>query len=254
MIRFMTAEWRDLAMLNWEVPPEALCRHVPLGTELDTFNGRTYVSLVGFRWARTRLLKAAIPFHTAFEEVNLRFYVKRIVDDEVRRGVVFIKEIVPRACVALVARRVYNENFVTASMSHQIDVRDGRARVAYRWRLQGTANSLRIRASGPLQEMPPDALETFIAEHYWGYSRQRDGGTVEYRVDHPRWRIAAADECSLTCDFEALYGQAFGPLLASPPDSVFLADGSPIEVGFGQRLSVERPASPRRRPTRALNA
>ncbi len=236
MMPFMTAEWRDLAMFNWEVPAPLLGRFIPHGTELDAFDGRAYVSLVGFRWARTRLLKIAIPFHTAFEEVNLRFYVKRFVDGETRRGVVFIKEIVPRVCVALVARHVYNENFVTASMSHQIARRDARRCVEYHWRLQGTENSLRVEGRGPCRETPPDSLETFIAEHYWGYSRQRDGGTVEYRVDHPRWRIAPVDEWSLTCDFAGLYGQNLGQRLASPPDSVFLADGSPVVVGFGQRL------------------
>src|ERR1700722_15876019 len=94
---FLSAEWRDLLMLNYEVNPGILQKYVPAGTELDSFQGKTYVSVVGFRFCRTRLLGAIpIPFHTEFEEINLRFYVRRSVGSETRRGVVFIGEIVPK--------------------------------------------------------------------------------------------------------------------------------------------------------------
>ncbi len=45
---FLTAEWRYLAMFNYEVPPELLAPLVPRGTELDSWQGKVYVSLVGF--------------------------------------------------------------------------------------------------------------------------------------------------------------------------------------------------------------
>ena len=41
-----------------------------------------YVSLVGFMFKNTRLLNIPIPFHTDFEEVNLRFYVKHFDGNE----------------------------------------------------------------------------------------------------------------------------------------------------------------------------
>jgi uncharacterized protein YqjF (DUF2071 family) len=97
---FLTAEWRNLAMLNYEVDQSLLLPFVPSGTTLDQWEGKTYVSLVGFRFLKTRVLGLPVPFHTNFDEVNLRFYVRRRIAGDVRRGVVFIREIVPRWAIA----------------------------------------------------------------------------------------------------------------------------------------------------------
>src|SRR6478735_9893003 len=109
MRKFLTAEWRDLVMANYEIDPSMLADRVPRGTELDLHEGRCFVSLVGFMFLETRVMGFPVPFHTNFEEVNLRFYVKRKTEDEVRRGVVFIKEIVPRYAISTVARVMYGE-------------------------------------------------------------------------------------------------------------------------------------------------
>src|SRR5918996_5117390 len=122
---FLTAEWRDLVMLNYEVDPQVLARRVPPGTELDIWQGRALVSVVGFRFLRTRVLGLPIPFHRDFEEVNLRFYVRRQAEDGWRRGVVFIKEIAPRWAIATVARVVYNENYAARPMRHRIELDNG---------------------------------------------------------------------------------------------------------------------------------
>ena len=106
---FLTAEWRYLALLNYAVDPSLLAHLVPRGTELDEFEGKTYMSLVGFRFERTRLRGIWIPFHSDFDEVNLRFYVRRTVAGEVRRGVVFVREIVPRWAIAKVAQVCFGE-------------------------------------------------------------------------------------------------------------------------------------------------
>ena len=103
---FLTARWVDLAMVNYEVDPALVRALVPAGTELDLWSGRCLVSVVGFQFLETRVLGLALPFHRNFEEVNLRFYVRRTVGDEARRGVVFVKEIVPRRAIAwMVAKR-----------------------------------------------------------------------------------------------------------------------------------------------------
>lgn len=183
---FLTAEWRDLVLLNWEIPPELLSAYAPRGTELDTWNGLSFVSLVGFRFLKTRVMKMPVPFHVNFEEVNLRLYVSRTHRGERRRGVVFIKEIVPRRCIALVARRLYNENYVAAPMSHRIEGRGPSTRVQYDWTLSGNVYSVSARADGAFRDLSPGSQEEFILEHYSGYTRQADGGTVEYQVQHPK--------------------------------------------------------------------
>jgi uncharacterized protein YqjF (DUF2071 family) len=242
---FLSARWHLLAMLNWEVDPHLLEPLVPRGTELDFHGGRTFVSVVGFLFRETRLLGIPVPWHRHFEEVNLRFYVRREVAGEVRRGVAFIKEIVPRWAIAQTARVCYNEPYIALPMRHEVSgpaadvlrvqgsgfrVQEGDGKVAYRWRLRGRWDSLEICYAGRPAPLASGSHEEFIAEHYWGYCRQRDGGTVEYQVEHPPWNVWRVTSARLECDVLALYGPQFAEVLAQPPTTTFLADGSAVAV------------------------
>ena len=236
---FLTAEWRSLAMLNYEIDPAVLLPFVPAGTELDQFEGKTYVSMVGFMFLHTRVLGFSIPFHSNFEEVNLRFYVRRLGPDGWRRGVVFIKELVPSVAIAWTARIFYNENYVALPMSHLWRAYDGGdMRVSYGWDFGNRASYLQIDTTGASAETLPHSCEEFITEHYWGYARQRDGSTVEYQVEHPRWRVWPAREARFECDVAALYGGAFARFLPPTPANAFLADGSPVTVFKGAKLAL----------------
>jgi len=236
---FLTARWRYLAMLNYEVPPEILLPLVPAGTELDAWRGRTFVSVVGFLFLDTRVWGWGIPYHRSFEEVNLRFYVRRQAADGWRRGVVFVKEIVPRFAVAGVARLFYGEKYVALPMRHSItgDPARGGLSVEYGWRFRLRWNGLGAVAEGLAREAEPGSEEEFITEHYWGYSSLRGGGCVEYRVEHPRWRVWRLPRPALDCDVAPLYGPRFAGPLAGEPSSAFLADGSEVTVYKGWRVS-----------------
>ena len=94
--RFLTAQWRHLAMLNYTIDPRSFEPLLPPGTEFDFFDRTTYVSVVGFHFLRTKVFGLGIPWHRDFEEVNLRFYVRRRGAEGWRRGVAFIRELVPR--------------------------------------------------------------------------------------------------------------------------------------------------------------
>jgi uncharacterized protein YqjF (DUF2071 family) len=238
---FLTADWRHLAILNYDVPRELLLPLVPTGTELDDFNGATLASLVGFRFLDTRILGLAVPGHRDFDEVNLRFYVRRRHDDgEWRRAVVFVRELVPRRMIALVARRWYNEPYSAVPMAHDLSLdgtADGRpGRATYRWRLGAREHRLEVRIRGLPRLPEPGSEAEFVAEHYWGYTRQRDGGTMEYRVDHPKWRVWSAERAELDCDVALVYGPGFAPCLTASPCSAFLAEGSAVSVSQGRRL------------------
>jgi uncharacterized protein YqjF (DUF2071 family) len=237
--KFLTAEWRHLAMLNYEIDPAYLLSFVPGGTELDTWNDKTFISVVGFLFINTKIRGVAIPFHTDFEEVNLRFYVRRQGDEGWRRGVVFIKEIVPKPAIAAVARLVYNENYVALPMRHEITAASfspPSLGAEYSWRFKNRWNSLQVKTRGSLQPIVPGSEEEFITEHYWGYAAQKDGGCVEYQVEHPPWRVWQVSECILDCDVAGLYGEMFAESLGVPPSSAFLAEGSPVVVRQGVRL------------------
>jgi uncharacterized protein YqjF (DUF2071 family) len=233
---FLTAEWRHVALLNYEVDPSLLYSFVPAGTELDLWNGEAFISLVGFRFLKTKVFGVPVPFHRDFEEVNLRLYVRRREGNELRRGVTFIREIVPRAAVATIARTLYNEQYVALPMSHRIELNRNRMEVQYAWQLGGEWNTIRLSVAGEPATLREGSEEQFIAEHYWGYTAQRDGGTFEYRVDHPSWRVWSSSDASFTGDVEELYGRDLAAIVSHPPTSAFLAEGSPVTVYRGRRL------------------
>ena len=230
-------------MANYPVEPESLAGFLPAGTELDFHHGRTFVSLVGFRFLQTRLLggRIAVPWHRDFDEVNLRFYVRRLdpASGEQRRGVVFIKEIVPRLAIAAVARLRYRERYISAPMRSQISENA----VEFSWRIGGEWNRLRAQlAAEPWAESAPGSEEEFISEHYWGYSDRAAGGrrTLEYAVEHPRWRVRTVREFEAGLPgAEALYGAVLARTLRSQkPSSVFLAEGSAVNVYRGVPLAA----------------
>jgi uncharacterized protein len=236
---FLTARWVHLAMINYEVDPAILLPHVPVGTVLDTWSGRTFLSMVGFQFLDTRVAGAGIPLHRDFDEVNLRFYVRREAAGEVRRGVVFVKEIVPRRAIAWLARRLYNENYVALRMRHQDDlVVDVGGRVAYEWHDRERWHGLAVRTDGAAALPDLDSEESFITEHYWGYVRQRDGSTVEYQVEHPRWRVWRGRDPELDCDGRGLYGEELAGALRGRPSSAFVAEGSAVVVRRGGLLEA----------------
>ncbi len=232
--RFLTARWEHLAMLNYEIDEAALSARVPRGCELDRHEGRLFVSVVGFRFLGTRVLGIPVPFHRDFDEVNLRFYVRCKQEGEWRRGVVFVKELVPRGAIAWVARELYGENYEARPMRHRLTPTE----VAYEWQHGDAWEGLTLEYEGEPQLTPDDSCETFITEHYWGYAKQKDGGTVGYQVEHPRWRVWRAKRASLKADVAALYGPEFVEALSGAPSTAFLADGSEIIVRKGRRLEL----------------
>jgi uncharacterized protein len=235
---FLTARWEHLLLLNYAVDPGLLEPLVPRGTELDTWKGQTLCSLVGFRFIDTRLLGVPIPWHRDFDEVNLRFYVRRRGDDgALRRAVVFIRELVPRWAIATVARVVYNEPYLSVPMTHRVEVSaESGGSVEYGWHYAGRPFLMAASVHGAPQPLPADSEAEFITEHYWGYTKQRDGTTLEYQVEHPRWRVWEPTAVSFTGPGAALYGADFGDLLSQAPQSAFVAEGSPVVVHKGRRI------------------
>ena len=223
-------------MLNFVVDAKIIAPLVPSGTEIDFENGETFLSVVGFLFLDTRLLGLPIPLHRDFEEVNLRFYVRKKSADTWRRGVVFVRELVPRRAIALVARTFYGENYVALPMKHQIDHVDLKLSVEYSWRRGRKWESLKMNASGEPQTIPAGSHAEFITEHYWGYTCFR-GGCSEYRVEHPRWKVWNADNFEFNADVATLYGAQFVESLSAAPRSALIADGSPIQVLLREQLA-----------------
>jgi uncharacterized protein len=233
---FLNAEWRKLVIANYVVNPKILEKYLPCGTILDLWEDKCYVSLVGFMFLNTKLLGIKIPFHTNFEEVNLRFYVKRIEKGIQKRGVVFIKEIVPKAALTFVANTIYKEHYETLTMKHTWLENKSRIEVEYLWKKAEKWNSIKVGARNKLYELATGSEAEFITEHYWGYARIDQNRTIEYEVKHPKWEAYNIDNYEINVDFAAVYGDVFGFLTHETPFSVMLAEGSEISVESKRRV------------------
>ena len=235
---FLTAQWRQLLMLNFEIDPKILKPFVTQGTEIDYWENKTFISLVAFNFLDTRVKGIPIPFHRNFEEINLRFYVRRQAPDGWRRGVVFIKEVVPKWAIAFVARTVYNENYVALPTKSTLTLPQGESEgeLSYSWKYQKTWLQLGATFNGEPILPQRDSQEEFITEHYWGYCSHKDGSTVEYQVEHPQWNAWSTSNILMKGNFIDFYGEEFSDALSSEPTSTFIADGSEINVRDGSRI------------------
>ncbi len=234
MKTFLQAEWRKLAMANYEVEAKILEPYLPYKTEIDLWNNTCYVSLVGFMFLNTKVLGVKIPFHINFEEVNLRFYVRYNDKGEWKRGVVFVKEIVPKPALTFVANTIYDENYETMPMRHVWEGNESLV-VEYAWKKKAW-NSFRVSATKIATPIEAGSEAEFITEHYWGYTKLGAAKTAEYGVEHPRWDAYPVNDYQIDVDFAAVYGSAFGFLKEEKPKSVFLAEGSEIVVKAGRRI------------------
>ena len=227
---FLTAEWNDLAIINYEINPELLQNYVPIGTELDLYNCKCFVSLIGFMFEKVKVLGISIPFHTHFEEVNLRFYVKRFENGAWKRGTVFVKEIVPKHAVTLVANALYNEHYQTLPMKHSRTENETSKIFEYQWKKDSKWNVIVMKTFKNAIPIEIGSEAEFITEHYFGYTKFNNKKTIEYEVTHPRWQQLAVIETRIDVDFENIYGENFKVLQSIKPSSAFLALGSKITI------------------------
>jgi uncharacterized protein YqjF (DUF2071 family) len=239
---FLTAEWRNLLMANYAIDPVVLKPYLPYRTELDTYNDVHYVSLVGFLFANTKVLGISFPFHRTFEEVNLRFYVRYREDGQWKRGVVFIKEIVPRRTISFVANSLYGEKYATHPMKHEWKMTSKGFEVSYHWKVGQEWNYLHALAEKEASPLTAGSAEEFITEHYWGYTLVNESCAGTYQVAHPRWNIHNVHHFSVHCNAAVLYGAPFVAALSQQPASVFLATGSEVSVMKGSKIMEQVPS------------
>jgi uncharacterized protein YqjF (DUF2071 family) len=229
---FLSARWENLIMANYEVESHVLTPYLPRGVELDFCNNKTYVSLVGFMFKQTRLFNLSIPFLGTFEEINLRFYVKRIEGDIIKRGVVFINETVPYKLVAWLANKLYKEHYIAIPTRNAIEITSHLNNITYEWRINKRWNHISVNAARQNEQMRRESIEEFIFEHYYGYTKINSRLSQEYRVNHARWQVNKVLDYSIDCDFTSMYGNDFSFLSTRQPDSVLFAVGSPVTINW----------------------
>lgn len=235
---FLTAHWQHLALVTYAVPVGVLEPYLTADLEADaceqlqdetTSEPVAYVSLVAFDFMQTKVMGVKWPGFVNFPEVNLRAYVRE-KGGEKRRGVTFVRELVPSRMVAWIARLTYNEPYAAAKMSSEVREEAGRLHVQHGWTLQGQSYRLDVEADAQPKPHVPDSVEQFFKEHRWGFGRDRRGGTLTYEVRHPVWRTFDIKAYTVDVDFAALYGEPWGFLSEATPVHVMLAEGSDVAV------------------------
>lgn len=226
---FLDVYWQDLLLVNYRLRGDAhqlLEKYLPPGTELDDFNGEHYVSVVAFRFHRTRMLGIPAPLYRDFPEINLRFYARRRVGDSWRRGVVFIKEIIPCRIPAMIARSVFKENFHV----HKLTREHVSNHLTYQWPQGEVLQEIKTKLTGNVQPPEPGSLDEHIIEHYWAYKRLGTNKSGEFHVSHRPWRIESCPEAEVNLDLKAIYGKELAEAMDDQPVSVFYANGSRVQV------------------------
>lgn len=230
MTNFLTARWVNLIMANYEISPILLKPYLPAGIEIDYYEGKCFVSIVGFMFLDTKIFGVPAFKFGDFEEINLRFYVARNEGSTVKRGVVFINETVPYKIVAWLANKLYKEHYTAMPAWHAWSITGEQKEIEYRWQMNNSSNHIKVNASSAKDAMKKGSIEEFIFEHYYGYTKVSDSVTEEYKVEHPRWLVNKVNSFDIQCDFETMYGKDFGGLAHQQPSSVLLAEGSEIVV------------------------
>jgi uncharacterized protein len=230
MKNFLTARWEQLIMANYAVDPALLQAHLPKDVALDLYEGKAYISLVGFMFKNTRIFHIPIPKLGTFEEVNLRFYVTRKEGNELKRGVVFISETVPYKVVAWLANKLYKEHYVAIPTKHSWKTDAQKKHIEYQWKMNKKWSRISVEASIEKRKMQKNSMEEFIFEHYYGYTKIDVVTSEEYKINHPSWFTNDVLNYTIHCDFEEVYGSDFKFLNDQTPASVMLAEGSEIAV------------------------
>jgi uncharacterized protein YqjF (DUF2071 family) len=228
---FLKANWENLIMANYEVEPSILEPYLPKGVELDFYNQKTYVSLVGFMFKKTSLFGIRIPFFGSFEEINLRFYVRKVEGKKIKKGVVFINETVPYKIVAHLANKLYKEHYISIPTRNTIDIAEYK-HINYEWKIKGKWNSIKVQSDTQKYKIEPSSNEEFIFERYFGYTKLSPYSTQEYRIHHPKWLTHKILNQNINCDFGMMYGDAFSNLNNQAPSSIIMAEGSQVSVNW----------------------
>lgn len=235
MAIFLKANWEKIIMVNYEIDPEILIPFLPKGLTLDLFEGKAYVSLVGFMFKKTKIFNIPIPRFGTFEEINLRFYVKRMDGNQLKRGVVFINETVPYKVVAWIANKLYKEHYTVVPTKHHFSFEQQKQQLKFEWLLQKKWNSIFVESSKNAQAIKPNSFEEFIYEHYYGFTKVDQYTTEEYRLQHPSWNVFKVNKYEINCDFEAMYGTTFSGLNQCKPTDVFVAEGSSVKIEWKRK-------------------
>lgn len=230
-----TQTWAELTFVHWAVEPDRVAPYLPRGVRPDVIDGVSYVGLVPFRMQDIGAWGSpGLPYFGTFLETNVRLYS---VDEQGRRGVVFVSLDASRLAPVLAARWGPGLPYLWSKMGYR---RSGDL-VEYRCRRRwpgprGARSEVRVRVGGEIEASP---LEHFLTARWGlhltgrrGRQRSHGGATYFWPNSHERWPLRSATLEIL--DDNLLAAAGFGDLPRRVPDSVLFSPG--VHSIFGPRL------------------
>ena len=217
--------WLDLLFAHWPIAASTLRPLVPDELEIQEFDGTSWIGVVPFRMEGvTRRPMPAVPFLSAFPELNLRVYVTY----EGKPGVWFLSLDAANRLAVWTARRYFHLPYHYARMrvsgrSHQIVYRStrpsgrsaGRTPVVFEARYEPTSISFKAR---------PGRLEHWLTERYCLYAKSKDGRLSRTEIHHRPWLLQRATAEITRNDLGEPLGLRFS--------------GAPSLLHFSQRIDV----------------
>lgn len=222
----LTGAWRNLCFVNYAVPPAQLERHLPSGLTLDTVDGEAFVSVVAFDFHDLRMRGVPGLGYRRFPQINFRFYVR----DGERRGVVFLRELVPKRLLAWASRAIAGEPYAYAPLHSEQRRQGDTLEIAHHLGHDDQVHRLRMSATAIMRDPREVLAERFFTERHWSYNQSRSGKLRQYEVLHPLWSIYRVDHCDFVWDFAARYGGEWAWLTKAKPRSFIAAEGSPVRM------------------------
>jgi len=215
--------WDRLLFLHFEVREEALRALVPPRLELDTYEGRAFVTLAPFTVKGARLRgMPMLPGTSRFHELNVRTYVRQGDD----RGVWFFSLDAASAAAVAIARASLRLPYCYARMQRMDDgasfrydsvrvVPGPQATFSGSWTVRGTAAPAK-----------PGTLPHFLAERYLLFSRAVFGRLFRMQVRHAPWPLQPVEDLR----FAETLAQADGVPALGPAVLVQYSEGVDVEL------------------------
>jgi len=182
----LSQSWHTLTFLHWEIHPNALEAHLPLGLEIDLFEGRAFVGTIPFwmKHVRPRWLPS-VPFVSSFPEFNVRTYVIK----DGKPGVYFLTLDAQSLVTCMYATRAYGLPYRYASC--RLKVKPHRYEWSSKRRSDGVSLVGHAEAYGPILTAERGTLEYFLFERYCLYSVHK-GKLHRGYTHHNPWEFQEA--------------------------------------------------------------
>jgi uncharacterized protein YqjF (DUF2071 family) len=216
--------WSHLAFLHWRADSAQVAPLLPAGLRPDEFDGSSWVGLIPFVLDRATVLGSPpVPYFGDFVEINVRLYA---VDEQGRRGVVFVTLDASRLAAVLAARMLFALPYVWATTT-MTRTDDGFAYTVRRHRDRSATSRIVVRTTAvPVID---DPLADFLSAR-WALFTRVAGRTLRLRNTHEPWALFEAELVSLD---DTLLARAGFPALADrPPESVLYSPGVTTRFGY----------------------